>query len=266
MSFLQSSTGESRCSNLCKQTLPPEILNHRVLKGSETGEFDPRDEIGRVKENLERKIDENRELMKSIGLLQNEIKTAQARGGSRRDLSQVDVSNYQTVDPEMRESVGPFPEPVELGEAVVGRGDEVLLLEKKLEQVRDHNSDLKKLLEAKSSELEKIELSHKRLRQEMDQIDKLRKEGDESTLKMDEKVSGLRKILDQRNDQIEELEGDLRALKKKEIAAEVKLRQFEGQVRLLKVNVESEQAQKLTLENEIDEMKDKIKVLGGSAD
>ena len=234
---------------------------YKIIKGIRGGEFDSNDVLNKMKNNIESKINENRQLIEALDLREKQIQKLEEKVEEQQiSMSAViDMSQYNTNQkPEKNKD---FSELIPLSKALVVDESVAISMQKTIDQIREHNRDMKRLLEAKSLDLERKEASLKRTKQELETLQRLYREGNQSNTTMDKDVEGLNTLLVQRTNEIETLEEQVDILKEKSRENKEKIRLFEQENLGLRGDNTEKETVVLHLENEVKKLKEHIQDL-----
>ena len=240
---------------------------YNVIKGIRGGEYDTNDVVSKMKANVEAKIEENRQLTLALELRDKQIKQLKKKLEEHEitisgaiDMSQYNTNVNNDVDFDDPEGVNLVP----FNPAMTFGRNEKDALMKKMDQLREHNNDLKTLLSAKTGELEKKEKALKRAKEELEALQKLNRKGNEDNMKMDENLEELEKVLKKRNKEIESLENQVGILQQRSREMGDKIELFEKENLKLRTETTEKDGEMVQLESELREKTQKLRELGGN--
>lgn len=238
---------------------------YNVIKGIRGGEYDTNDVVSKMKANVEAKIEENRQLTLALELRDKQIKQLKKKLEEHEitisgaiDMSQYNTNVNNDVDFDDPEGVNLVP----FNPAMTFGRNEKDALMKKMDQLREHNNDLKTLLSAKTGELEKKEKALKRAKEELEALQKLNRKGNEDNMKMDENLEELEKVLKKRNKEIESLENQVGILQQRSREMGDKIELFEKENLKLRTETTEKDGEMVQLESELREKTQKLRELG----
>jgi chromosome segregation ATPase len=237
---------------------------YTVIKGIRGGEYDSNDVLSKMKDKIDEKIEQNRQLTIALELRDKQVKELKKKLEEQKITMSgvIDMSQYQTntnkdVDlGNMEENMVPLSQAMAIGR------DERDLLKKKMEQLRGHNQDLKTLLGAKTEELEKKEKALKRAKEELDALRVRNKKGNEDNRIMDENLEELEKVLKKRNKEIESLENQVGILQQRSREMSDKIDLFEKENMKLRGGETEKANQLIQLESELKQKTQQLRELG----
>lgn len=239
---------------------------YTVIKGIRGGEYDSNDVLTKMKRNVDAKIEENRQLTVALDLRDRQIQDLKRKLEEHKitmsgviDMSQYNTNTNQQVD------LGQTPEDlVPLSQAMAIGRNERHALEKKNEQLRGHNQDLKTLLAAKTDELEKKEKALRRAREELEALRVRNKQGNEDNRMMDENLESLEKVLKERNREIESLENQVGILQQRSRENAEKIGLFEKENMKLRGEGTEKANIVIQLETELRQKNQQLRELGAN--
>ena len=238
---------------------------YNVIKGIRGGEYDTNDVVSKMKANVEAKIEENRQLTLALELRDKQIKQLKKKLEEHEitisgaiDMSQYNTNVNNDLDFDDPEGVNLVP----FNPAMTFGRNEKDALMKKMDQLREHNNDLKTLLSAKTGELEKKEKALKRAKEELEALQKLNRKGNEDNMKMDENLEELEKVLKKRNKEIESLENQVGILQQRSREMGDKIELFEKENLKLRTETTEKDGEMVQLESELREKTQKLRELG----
>ena len=239
---------------------------YTVIKGIRGGEYDSNDVLTKMKRNVDAKIEENRQLTVALDLRDRQIQDLKRKLEEHKitmsgviDMSQYNTNTNQQVD------LGQTPEDlVPLSQAMAIGRNERHALEKKNEQLRGHNQDLKTLLAAKTDELEKKEKALRRAREELEALRVRNKKGNEDNRMMDENLESLEKVLKERNREIESLENQVGILQQRSRENAEKIGLFEKENMKLRGEGTEKANIVIQLETELRQKNQQLRELGAN--
>ena len=239
---------------------------YTVIKGIRGGEFDTNDVVSKMKANVEAKIEQNRQLSialdlrdKQIAKLKQKLEQNEVTMSGVIDMSQYNTNtNHQVNLGDMGENMVPLSKAMAIGR------DERDVLSKKVNQLREHNKDLKTLLGAKTEELEKKENALRRAKEELEALQTLNRKGNESNRIMDENMESLEKVLQKRNKEIESLENQVGILQQRSREFSDKIELFEKENLKLRGEGTEKDNKLIQIESELKQKNQKLRELGES--
>jgi chromosome segregation ATPase len=240
---------------------------YTVIKGIKGGEFDNNDVLSKMKDNIDEKIEQNRQLNIALELRDKQVKELKKKLEEHKmtmsgviDMSQYQTNTNQDVDlGNVEENMVPLSQAMAIGR------DERDVLVKKMEQLRGHNQDLKTLLGAKTEELEKKEKALKRAKEELEALRVRNKKGNEDNRIMDENLEELEKVLKKRNKEIESLENQVGILQQRSREMSEKIGLFEKENMKLRGEETEKANQVIQLESELKRKTQQLRELGVNA-
>jgi predicted nucleic acid-binding Zn-ribbon protein len=242
---------------------------YTVIKGIRGGEYDTNDVVSKMKDNVEAKIEENRQLILALELKDRQIKQLKKKLEENEiTMSQaIDMSQYNTnVNKDIDfNDINEEKNMVPMTPAMTIGRDEKDMLVKKMEQLREHNRDLKTLLTAKTDELEKKEKALRRVKEELEAVQNLNKKGNEDNRMLDENLDSLQKVLKKRNKEIESLENQVGILQQRSREMGDKIELFEKENLKLRSESTDKDGALLQMETELREKVQRLKELGADS-
>jgi chromosome segregation ATPase len=240
---------------------------YKVIKGIKEGEMDSDDVLAKLQENIDSKINENRELMKALEMREKQVKEIQKKLEDQELANSgiLNMSQYQTFnanagqDPLEQNNLVPLSKAMAIGTTAQES------MQKTIDQLRQHNTDLKTLLEAKTVELDKKESALRRSKEELNEIYKLNKDISSNNMELDNNLEGLKKLVDKRTKEVESLENQLELIRHRSRENSDKLNLMERDNLKLRGDITEKETMFITQESQINSLKQKVRDLGGIA-
>lgn len=239
---------------------------YTVIRGIRGGEFDSQDVLTKLKASADAKVEENRQLSIALDLRDKQI------AGLKQKLEEqkitmsgvIDMSQYATNTDREADLAAQPDDMVPLAQAMAIGRNERAALEKKNEQLRGHNRDLKTLLVAKTEELEKKEKALRRAKEELEALRDRNRQGNEDNRKMDENLEALEKVLRERNREIESLENQVGILQQRSREMSEKIGLFESENMKLRGQGTEKANRVIQLESELRQKTQQLRELGAN--
>lgn len=243
---------------------------YTVIKGIRGGEYDTNDVVSKMKDNVDAKIEENRQLILALELKDRQIKQLKKKLEENEitmsgaiDMSQYNTNvnkdvDFSNIEEEKKNMVPMTPA------MTMGRNEKDMLI-KKMDQLREHNRDLKTLLTAKTEELEKKEKALRRVKEELEAVQTMNRKGNEDNRMLDENLESLEKVLKKRNKEIESLENQVGILQQRSREMGDKIELFEKENLKLRTESTDKDAELLQIETELREKNQKLRELGADS-